>query len=261
MRRFRTQWLALFGALAILSLSLSSAFGARPPVASDDETTNVGRQVSSFVHSLVSGEEDEEDGDQDETGECDTDSDEDGAEDGDSDEDGAEDSDEAGADGGDEDSEGDETVEGDEDPVDGDEIPADETGNDCEGTEDEDSDQGTEDEGSEDQETQNHGSCVADVAQGDETGDNGTHGWAVSLAARVTCLLEQLADETGDEDSGASDDAAADTDASSAKPHGKSEDAHQRKADHASGKPSWAGAKLHDAANGHGNGHGKGGNH
>jgi hypothetical protein len=222
MRRFRTHWLAVFGALVILSLSLSSAFGARPPV-SDDETTNVGQQVSTFVHSLLAGDQ-EEDGDQDESEECDTDSDEDA------------DTDEEA---------GDET---------GDEETGDETG-----VETGDCDEGTEDEDADEQESQNHGQCVSEVAQSDETGDNGTHGWAVSLAARVTCWLEALADENADEDAADGDEDAADeTDATSEKPHGKSEAAHQRKADRGSGKPTWAGA---NAPGTHGNGHGKGGNH
>ncbi len=95
MRRFRTQWLALFGALVILSLSLSSAFGARPTSA-DGDTLTFGQQVSAFVHSLHSGEQDEEQ-DEDQEEECDTDEDSGEAPD-DTDEDGAEGSEEDGAD-------------------------------------------------------------------------------------------------------------------------------------------------------------------
>ncbi len=65
MRRFRTQWLALFGALVILSLSLGSAFGARPTKA-DGESVTFGQQVSAFVHSLQSADQ-EEDQDEDRT--------------------------------------------------------------------------------------------------------------------------------------------------------------------------------------------------
>jgi hypothetical protein len=272
MRRFRTHWLALFGALVILSLSLSSAFGARPPLA--DETTNVGQQVSTFVHSLTSAEDDE-DGDADESEDGDEDCDTDSDTDEDSDEDGAEDSDEDGAEDSEDADEGDEDAdEGDDDADEGDED-ADEGDEDADGcdeqsgdedtdedadedADDEDSDEGSEVEGA------SHGQCVAEAAHSDETGDNGTHGWAVSLAARVTCWLEQLADdentdEDADEDAGEGDEDATDeTEATSAKPLGKSEAAHQRKADRGSGKPTWAGS---NAPGGHGHGHGKGGNH
>ena len=44
--RFRTRWLALLGATALISLSMSAALGAKP------EGTNRGQQVSTFVHSL-----------------------------------------------------------------------------------------------------------------------------------------------------------------------------------------------------------------
>ena len=51
--RFRSRWLALFGAAALISLSMSAALGAKP---SGD---NRGQQVSTFVHSLQ-GETEEE---------------------------------------------------------------------------------------------------------------------------------------------------------------------------------------------------------
>ena len=57
MRRFRTQWLALFGALVILSLSLSTAFGARPTGTNEEGAPNFGQQVSSFVHALQDSDE------------------------------------------------------------------------------------------------------------------------------------------------------------------------------------------------------------
>ena len=63
MRRFRTQWLALLGALVILSLSLGSAFGARP-LKADGESLTFGQQVSAFVHSLQSTDQD---GDEEQT--------------------------------------------------------------------------------------------------------------------------------------------------------------------------------------------------
>ena len=44
--RFRSRWLALFGAAALISLSMSATLGAKP------DGTNRGQQVSAFVHSL-----------------------------------------------------------------------------------------------------------------------------------------------------------------------------------------------------------------
>lgn len=54
MSRFRSHWLALFGAVTLIALSLSTAFGARP------EGENRGQQVSAFVHSLVGADEETE---------------------------------------------------------------------------------------------------------------------------------------------------------------------------------------------------------
>jgi hypothetical protein len=45
MSKFRTRWLALFGGVTLIALSMSSALGAKP-------TDNRGMQVSTFVHSL-----------------------------------------------------------------------------------------------------------------------------------------------------------------------------------------------------------------
>jgi hypothetical protein len=45
MSKFRTRWLALFGGVTLIALSMSSALGAKP-------TDNRGMQVSAFVHSL-----------------------------------------------------------------------------------------------------------------------------------------------------------------------------------------------------------------
>ena len=63
MSRFRTHWLALFGGVTLLALSLSTAFGAKP------EGDNFGSQVSAFVHSLQGEDEgtDEETETEDET--------------------------------------------------------------------------------------------------------------------------------------------------------------------------------------------------
>lgn len=54
MSRFRTRWLALFGAVTLLSLSLSTALAGKP----DGE--NRGQQVSAFVHSLQEADEETE---------------------------------------------------------------------------------------------------------------------------------------------------------------------------------------------------------
>lgn len=67
MSRFRTRWLALFGAVTLLSLSLSTALAGKP----DGE--NRGQQVSAFVHSLQDTDEETE---EDTEAEEDTDTDE-----------------------------------------------------------------------------------------------------------------------------------------------------------------------------------------
>ena len=45
MSNFRSRWLALFGGITLIALSMSSALGAKP-------ADNRGMQVSAFVHSL-----------------------------------------------------------------------------------------------------------------------------------------------------------------------------------------------------------------
>ena len=103
-------------------------------------------------------------------------------------------------------------------------------------------------------------------ADPEAVGENGTHGWAVSLAARVTCWQEFADPDNGDTDED-SEDSEEPTDEVRClagrgrpdKPHGKSAEAHQRKQDRGSGKPSWAGANA--GGHGHGHGHGKGGPH
>jgi hypothetical protein len=249
MRRFRTQWLALFGALVILSLSLSSAFGARP-IKADGESLTFGQQVSAFVHSLQSADQDgDEDQDEDPAEECDTDEDP-------SSDEADESEDEAGDGGGTDACDTNEDADGDVDQDDSDEDPED----------------SEESEDSGDTAPSNHGQCVAEVAHDPEAvGENGTHGWAVSEAARVTCWQEFAdpdnagTDEGSDEPEGTEantdDSEAAQGEADSAKPHGKSADAHQRKEDRGSGKPSWAGMNAGGHGRGHGQGHGKGGPH
>jgi hypothetical protein len=61
MSRFRTHWLALFGGVTLLALSLSTAFGAKP------EGDNFGSQVSAFVHSLQGDDEQADEEAEDET--------------------------------------------------------------------------------------------------------------------------------------------------------------------------------------------------
>jgi hypothetical protein len=54
MSRFRTRWLALVGAMLLIALSASSAFGAHP-----SHSDNRGNSVSAFVHSLLFGTDEE----------------------------------------------------------------------------------------------------------------------------------------------------------------------------------------------------------
>ena len=74
MNRFRTHWLALVGAMLLLGLSVSSAFGAHP-----DHPDNRGNAVSTFVHELLFGSDEESEEEQEEEGdeEGDEDTDED----------------------------------------------------------------------------------------------------------------------------------------------------------------------------------------
>ncbi len=64
MTRFRSHWLALLGAAAIMSLSVSGALGHSPW-----GDTNRGQQVSAYVHGLVGGDEDSADADETEPAE------------------------------------------------------------------------------------------------------------------------------------------------------------------------------------------------
>jgi hypothetical protein len=58
-KRPKSVWLALAAGALLLTLSVSSAFGADPP----DEETNRGQQVADFVHDLIFGDEDSNDED------------------------------------------------------------------------------------------------------------------------------------------------------------------------------------------------------
>ena len=68
MRTFRRSWLALFGGILLLALSVSAAFGAKPSGAE----SNRGQTVAAFVHDVVFGDQTDAD-----EGESDEDSDED----------------------------------------------------------------------------------------------------------------------------------------------------------------------------------------
>jgi hypothetical protein len=65
MTKFRSPWLALFGGVTLIALSMSVAFAGKP------DGTNRGLQVSAYVHSLV-GADEETDTDTETTDETDT---------------------------------------------------------------------------------------------------------------------------------------------------------------------------------------------
>lgn len=68
MHRFREHWLALFGGILLLTLSVSSVFGAPPT----DAEGNRGQSISTFVHTLVFGDQganDPTEGDEEQAGE------------------------------------------------------------------------------------------------------------------------------------------------------------------------------------------------
>jgi len=60
MNRFRSHWLALVGA-AVLALMASTALGASPW---SDDNPNRGQQVSDFVHGLIFGDDESNEGDE-----------------------------------------------------------------------------------------------------------------------------------------------------------------------------------------------------
>ena len=67
MQRLRRHWLALFGAILLLTLTVSSAFGAPPE-------GNRGQTIAAFVHQLIDGDDGaDEDQDEDEADEEDAD--------------------------------------------------------------------------------------------------------------------------------------------------------------------------------------------
>jgi hypothetical protein len=80
MHTFRKTWLVLMGAILLVTLSVSAAFGAKPDAAAEG---NRGQTVASFVHELVFGldEETDEETEQEEDEDVDEDLDEDTDED------------------------------------------------------------------------------------------------------------------------------------------------------------------------------------
>lgn len=197
MRRYRTHWLALVGAMLLLALSLSSAFAHHP-----SHADNHGNAVSTFVHSLLFG--------------------------------------------------------ADEEPGDDCEAQDQTAGEECEEEQDSDDDaEGDSDVPESSEDADNHGQCVREYAR-DRTlvGENGTHGWAVSMAARVTCSGDGEDDEaTEGSDEG---DEASDDDSSAARDggeRGKSAAAHAR----APGKNKAAAGRANGHGNGLARGHGAGG--
>ena len=200
MHRFREHWLALFGGILLLTLSVSSVFGAPPT----DAEGNRGQSISTFVHTLVFGDQganDPTEGDEEQAGE---ESPEDELN---PDEDEVE---------GDEASEADpeaaashgacvSAIAKDKEAVGG---PNDNHGGavseaarvTCWDDEAEDTEEGdTEDEAVDEGEVGAHGARVSEVARDKAAvgGPNDNHGGAVSEAARVTCWDAVVAD--GDE--------------------------------------------------------------
>ena len=219
MSTFRRTWLALLGAILILTLSVSAAFGAKPSADS-----NRGQSVAAFVHDLIFGSE-----------ETDEEPTEDPAEDEDEDEDEQEDSDEEDSD--EEDSEEEDSEED---------------------AEEEDSDEeASEDETSERQvpeEFANHGECVSAAAQdsdGFAESEAKNRGEWVSMHARYVCWgLEVPGEETDEESAEDADEAEeeGDADQASAKEQRKT-DRDAAKAERKAGKAAAKAARK--ASKGH----------
>ncbi|HSK94004.1 MAG TPA: hypothetical protein VLA76_08105 [Candidatus Angelobacter sp.] len=231
MQRLRSTWMALMGGALLVTLSISSAFGA-PPSATDDGPR--GQSVAAYVHSLIFGEQpaddvDESEEEQEETEEgseeeeleenleeeeeADEELDEQLDEEVEQDEDEASDSHGACVSAVAQDKEGDNDPEGAEYRNHGERVSEaarflcwptdeeDEESND-EVAEEEQEEQVTEEE---DEESDSHGACVSAVAQ-DKEGDNDpvgaeyrNHGERVSHASRVLCR-ENGDDEEAEED-------------------------------------------------------------
>ena len=195
MPTLRTTWLAVMGAILLVTLSVSAAFGAKPT----DTDGPRGQSIAAFVHELVFGSEtDDEESEQ-------------------TDEDQEEDS---------------EDEENDEESEDANETDED-TEEDAE--ESEDGDQEDEELVTDDSERQvpeefaNHGECVADATHdtdGFEGSDAENFGAWVSMHARYVCWgLEPPTDET---DEAAVEDDEEDVDEASANEQRKAEKAAAR---------------------------------
>jgi len=262
MKRLRTTWMALMGGILLVTLSISAAFGAPP---SDDEGPR-GQTVAGFVHELIFGEQAPDDEPEQEEEEQEEEQEE------------SEDVEELDEEQVDEEQVEEEQVEeesdthgacvsevahdkdGENDPEDADYASHGERVSDAardlcrETDEDEEIDEEVveEDEPESEDESESHGACVSEVAK-DKTavGINGTHGWAVSEAARFTCRNaeadeedpEALEEEEDDEDGSTA--SAGPGKSGDARAHGKANAPGQQKV-HASGadrggRPAWAG--------------------
>ena len=202
MHRLRSTWLALMGGALLIALSVSTAFGAPP-----NEKDTRGQKVSSFVHELIFGSEEETDEDE-VVEEEPADEDEDGSEDEDSDDDESTDDDDDGS-------------EEDEDAEEGVDEEVDEDG---EETADREVPDGF----------ANHGKCVSAAAHdtdGFEESETANKGEWVSMHARYVCWGldvpgEEPEEDVDEEDSTADEDE--DADEASAKEQRKAERAAAR---------------------------------
>lgn len=189
MHLLRRRWIAVLSGVLLLTLSVSSAFGAGPTDAADDPR---GQTIAAFVHSLIFGTEDPPD---EELAEEEEDGDEDEAPDGNLDDDGTTHADrvdgaahgvcvaevarDADAVGGPNDNHGGAVSEAARETCWEDPAPDEDSAN----------PEVEEDMPPAEEEPDQHGACVSEVARDKEArgGPNDTHGGAVSEAARETC--------------------------------------------------------------------------
>ncbi len=228
MQRFRSTWLALMGGALLVTLSISTAFGAAPAGTRD---ATRGQTIAALVHGVVFNTDAEPD-DEPQVGE-------------DTDESAELDEEEADAHDGEEVADPDEDDEEEADAHDGEEVA---------------------DPDEDDEEADSHGTCVSEVARDKSAvgGKNRNHGGAVSEAARVTCREgteepEEEAEESEDTEA-ASDKQAVKAEKQAVKQAQKQAAKAEKqaaKASHAGGKPSWAGNG--EKENGKGGGNGRGG--
>ncbi len=204
MHRFREHWLALFGGILLLTLSVSSVFGAPPT----DAEGNRGQSISAFVHGLVFGDEGS-----DEPTEGDEEQQDEGSSEDETSPDEAEDDDASEADARAASSHGacvsevarDTAAVGGPNENHGGAVSEaarvtcweDEASQAVEDTDA--SEENAEDEAVDEAEAGAHGACVSEVARDKAAvgGPNENHGGAVSEAARVTCREDEEAE--GDE--------------------------------------------------------------